>query len=167
MNTSLGEGATDGDKMVAKCASAMNEAVPDKGEMIHWLGSKSSSWSYGRLSVILSDGLDSSGHRFRVIYLDADTIFLWDWEEWWGWKGAFAYRWLRLEKHNTAVSHLNKGPALGLFLFRATLKNGLGSYPMSDAQLEELLVRFPDALFNPAWLNTDFYQRKQSPQPCF
>jgi WD repeat and SOF domain-containing protein 1 len=58
--------------------------------------------------------------------LDADTLLLRDWEELWGWSGAFAYRWSRLEKYNTAVLHLNKGSALGTFLFRTALKNDLG-----------------------------------------
>ena len=66
--------------------------------------------------------LDSSSHRFGGVYLDADTIFLLDWEELWGWKGAFAYRWSRLKKYNRAVLHMNKGSALGSFLFRTALK---------------------------------------------
>jgi WD repeat and SOF domain-containing protein 1 len=147
--------------------------VPDDDDMINRLGSKSSS-SYDRLSVILSDmARFILCHRFGGIYLDADTIFLRDWEELWGWKGAFAYRWSRLEKYNTAVLHLNKGSAVGSFLFRTALKNGLDFHPMTvsrytkDAHLEELLLRLPDALFDAAWLNTEFYQRDRPPQPYF
>ena len=44
--------------------------------------------------------------------MDADMVFLRIWEELWGWKGVFTYRWSRLEKHCTAVLHLNKGSAL-------------------------------------------------------
>lgn len=129
--------------------------------------------------------------RFGGIYLDADTLFLRDWEELWGWKGAFAYRWSRLEKYNTAVLHLNKGSALGTFLFRTALKNDLGRlsdevvenivtltpildfHPMTvsrylkEAHLEGLLLRLPDALFDSAWLGTEYYQRDRPPQPFF
>lgn len=157
----------------AEGASATNKAEPEDDDMINRLGSKSSS-SYDRLSVILSDmARFILCHRFGGIYLDADTIFLRDWEELWGWKGAFAYRWSRLEKYNTAVLHLNKGSALGSFLFRTALKNGLDFHPMTvsrytkDARLEELLLRLPDALFDAAWLNTEFYQRDRPPQPYF
>ena len=34
---------------------------------------------------------------------------------------------------------------------------------MTDVHLEELLVRFLDALFDAAWLNTNFYQRGRRP----
>ncbi|PIL31558.1 hypothetical protein GSI_06260 [Ganoderma sinense ZZ0214-1] len=137
------------------------------------VGSKSPS-SYDRLSVILSDmARFVLCHRFGGIYLDADTILLRDWEELWGWKGAFAYRWSRLERYNTAVLKLNKGSALGTFLFRTALKNGLDFHPMTvsrytkDAALEPLLLRLPDALFDSAWLNTEDYQRERPPQPYF
>ena len=171
-NSSSGE-SVDGDKTVAENASATNEAEYADDDMLHRLGSKSSS-SYDRLSVILSDmARFILCHRFGGIYLDADTIFLRDWEELWGWKGAFAYRWSRLEKYNTAVLHLNKGSALGSFLFKTALRNGLDFHPMTvsmytkDAHLEELLLRLPDALFDAAWLNTEFYQRDRPPQPYF
>ncbi|KAF8632638.1 hypothetical protein AX15_001837 [Amanita polypyramis BW_CC] len=142
-------------------------------DMLHRTGSKSSS-TYDRLSVILSDmARFILCHRYGGIYLDADTIFLRDWEEVWGWKGAFAYRWSRLPRLNTAVLHLNRGSALGSFLFRTALKNGLDFHPMTvsrylkDAYLEPLLLRLPDALFDPAWLNTENYQMNRPPQPFF
>jgi DDB1- and CUL4-associated factor 13 len=145
----------------------------DDDDMLNRTGSKSSS-SYDRLSVILSDlARFILCHRFGGIYLDVDNIFLRDWEELWGWKGAFAYRWSRLEKYNTAVLRLNKGSALGTFLFRTALKNGLDFHPMTvsrytkDAYLEGLLLRLPDAMFDSAWLNTEFYQRERPPQPYF
>ncbi|KAF5339043.1 hypothetical protein D9758_014111 [Tetrapyrgos nigripes] len=145
----------------------------DEDDIVNRLGSKSSS-SYDRLSVILSDmARFVLCHRFGGIYLDADTIFLRDWEELWGWKGAFAYRWSRLEKYNTAVLRMNKESALGTFLFRTALKNGLDFHPMTvsrymaDAHLEGLLLRLPDALFDSAWLNTEYYQRDRPPQPYF
>ncbi|KAJ7038308.1 glycosyltransferase family 32 protein [Mycena alexandri] len=118
------------------------------------------------------DILNRTG-EFGGIYLDADTIMLRDWEEMLGWKGAFAYRWSRLEKYNTAVLHLNKGSALGTFLFRTALKNDLDFHPMTvsrylkEAHLEGLLLRLPDALFDSAWLNTEYYQRDRPPQPYF
>ncbi|EAU84066.2 snoRNA binding protein [Coprinopsis cinerea okayama7 len=145
----------------------------DEDDLLNRTGSKSSS-SYDRLSVILSDmARFVLCHRFGGVYLDADTIFLRDWEELWGWKGAFAYRWSRLPKYNTAVLRMNKNSALGSFLFRTALKNGLDFHPMTvsrytaDAQLEGLLLRLPDALFDSAWLNTEDYQRDRPPQPYF
>jgi len=145
----------------------------DDDDILNRAGSKSSS-SYDRLSVILSDmARFVLTHRFGGIYLDADTIFLRDWEELWGWTGAFAYRWSRLEDYNTAVLKMSKNSALGAFLFRTALKNGLDFHPMTigrymrDAHLQGLLLRLPDALFDAAWLNTENYQRDRPPQPYF
>ncbi|KAI6129245.1 hypothetical protein EV401DRAFT_780047 [Pisolithus croceorrhizus] len=153
--------------------SATGGDKSDEDDMLNRLGSKSSS-SYDRLSVILSDmARFVLCHRFGGIYLDADTILLRDWEELWGWKGAFAYRWSRLKKYNTAVLRMNKNSALGSFLFRTALKNGLDFHPMTvsrytkDAHLEGLLLRLPDALFDSAWLNTEVFQRERPPQPYF
>lgn len=136
-------------------------------------GSKSAS-TYDRLSVILSDlARFILCHRFGGIYLDADTVFLRDWEELWGWRGAFAYRWSRLPRYNTAVLKLNKNSALGKFLFRTALKNNLDFHPMTmsvylrEAHLEGLLLMLSDALFDSAWLNTEGYQQSRPPQPYF
>ncbi|KAJ7275152.1 hypothetical protein B0H12DRAFT_1199300 [Mycena haematopus] len=125
----------------------------DEDDLLNRTGSKSST-SYDRLSVILSDmARFILCHRFGGIYLDADTLLLRDWEELWGWKGAFAYRWSRLEKYNTAVLHLNKGSALGTFLFRTALKNDLDFHPMTvsrylrEAHLEGLLYAFQTLFF--------------------
>lgn len=99
-------------------------------------------------------------HRFGGVYLDADNLLLRDWEELWGWHGAFAYRWSRLEKYNTAVLKMQRGSALGNFIFRTAVANGLDFHPMTvsrylkDAGMEGLLLRLPDALFDAAWLNT-------------
>jgi WD repeat and SOF domain-containing protein 1 len=154
-------------------STATATATADDDDLLNRAGSKSSS-SYDRLSVILSDmARFVLCHRFGGIYLDADTILLRDWEELWGWKGALAYRWSRLENYNTAVLRMNKGSALGAFLFRTALKNGLDFHPMTvsrytaDAHLEGLLLRLPDALFDAAWLNTENYQRDRPPQPYF
>lgn len=154
-------------------ASENTTATVEEDDMLNRTGSKSSA-SYDRLSVILSDmARFVLCHRFGGIYLDADTILLRDWEELWGWKGAFAYRWSRLENYNTAVLRMNKGSALGSFLFRTALKNGLDFHPMTvsrytkDAYLEGLLLRLPDALFDAAWLNTENFQRDRPPQPYF
>ena len=38
---------------------------------------------------------------------------------------------------------------------------------MKDASMEGLLLRLPDALFDSAWLNTEYYQRERPPQPFF
>lgn len=167
-------------KAVETGNNGTDEAKPTGGgdkveddDMLNRLGSKSSS-SYDRLSVILSDmARFVLCHRFGGIYLDADTILLRDWEELWGWKGAFAYRWSRLKKYNTAVLRMNKNSALGSFLFRTALKNGLDFHPMTvsrytkDAHIEGLLLRLPDALFDSAWLNTEAFQRERPPQPYF
>ncbi|KAH7910865.1 hypothetical protein BJ138DRAFT_51056 [Hygrophoropsis aurantiaca] len=130
--------------------------------------------SYDRLSVILSDmARFVLCHRFGGIYLDADTIFLRDWEELWGWNGAFAYRWSYHDDYNTAVLHMNKNSALGSFLFKTALKNGLDFHPVTvtrylkEAHLENLLSRIPDALFDPAWLNTEGLQLDRPTQPNF
>ncbi|KAF5311741.1 hypothetical protein D9619_003462 [Psilocybe cf. subviscida] len=153
--------------------NATSTASSKEDDMVNRTGSKSSS-TYDRLSVILSDmARFILCHRFGGIYLDADTIFLRDWEEIWGWKGAFAYRWSRMEKYNTAVLHLNKNTALGKFLFRTALKNNMDFHPMTvskythEAHLEGLLMRLPDALFDPAWLNTEDHQHMRPPQPFF
>lgn len=167
------EAEEDGEVTVAAAAPATKAGASDEDDKLNRVGSKSAS-SYDRLSVILSDmARFVLCHRFGGIYLDADTILLRDWEELWGWRGAFAYRWSRLEKYNTAVLRMNKASALGTFLFRTALKNGLDFHPMTvskytkDAYLEGLLLRLPDALFDSAWLNTEYYQRDRPPQPYF
>lgn len=162
------------DATVAAAAAPTGDKLNiDQEDKVNRVGSKSPG-SYDRMSVILSDlSRFVLCHRFGGIYLDADTIFLRDWEELWGWRGAFAYRWSRLETYNTAVLRLNKRSALGTFLFRTALKNGLDFHPMTihkyvkDAHLDQLLLRLPDALFDSAWLNTESYQRDRPPQPYF
>ncbi|KAJ7357259.1 glycosyltransferase family 32 protein [Mycena albidolilacea] len=165
--------ADDAISVSAGGENATETSKADEDDMLNRTGSKSST-SYDRLSVILSDmARFILCHRFGGIYLDADTLLLRDWEELWGWKGAFAYRWSRLEKYNTAVLHLNKGSALGTFLFRTALKNDLDFHPMTvsrylkEAHLEGLLLRLPDALFDSAWLNTEYFQLSRPPQPFF
>ncbi|KAF9559050.1 glycosyltransferase family 32 protein [Agrocybe pediades] len=164
-------------KQPATTAAAGNEtsgsSSDEDEDLANRTGSKSSS-SYDRLSVILSDmARFVLCHRFGGIYLDADTIFLRDWEELWGWTGAFAYRWSRLEDFNTAVLRMHKGSALGSFLFRTALQGGLDFHPMTvtryiaDSHLNGLLLRLPDALFDAAWLNTEEFQRDRPPQPYF
>ncbi|KAG8985087.1 hypothetical protein FRB94_012019 [Tulasnella sp. JGI-2019a] len=142
-------------------------------DLFNRVGSTSES-TYDRLSVILSDmARFVLCHRFGGTYLDADTIFLRDWEELWGWRGAFAYRWSRLPDYNTAVLRLNKGSALGTFLLRTILRNGLDFHPMSiaiymkESFLQPLLLRLPDALFDPAWLALEGYQRERPQWPGF
>ncbi|EIW85074.1 hypothetical protein CONPUDRAFT_149928 [Coniophora puteana RWD-64-598 SS2] len=130
--------------------------------------------SYDKGSVVLSDmARFVVCHRFGGIYVDADTIFLRDWEELWGWTGAFAYRWSYHEAYNTAVLRMNRQSAIGSFLFRTALRNGMDFHPMTiaryfkDAHLDALLLRTPDALFDSAWLNTEDLQRDRPPQPFF
>ncbi|KAF9244599.1 hypothetical protein BU15DRAFT_71568 [Melanogaster broomeanus] len=142
-------------------------------DIAYRLGSKSET-SYDRHSVTMSDmARFVVTHRFGGIYLDADTLFLRDWEEMWGWKGAFSYRWSYHDFYNTAVLHLNKGSALGSFLFRTALRNGLDFHPVSitrylkEAHLSPLLTQLPDALFDPAWLNAEGLQHERPPHPFF
>ncbi|GAA5974667.1 hypothetical protein JCM11641_007049 [Rhodosporidiobolus odoratus] len=143
-----------------------------KDELFERVGSSAN--KYDRLSVVLSDmARFVLTHRFGGVYLDADTILLRDWTELFNWHGAFAYRWSRLEKYNTAVLKMQRGSAIGHFVFRTAVANGLDFHPMTvsrytkDASLEGLLLRLPDALFDPAWLNTEYYQRDRPPQPYF
>ncbi|BGP20760.1 hypothetical protein JCM10213_004818 [Rhodosporidiobolus nylandii] len=143
-----------------------------KDELFERVGSSAN--KYDRLSVVLSDmARFVLTHRFGGVYLDADTILLRDWTELFNWHGAFAYRWSRLEKYNTAVLKMQRGSAIGHFIFRTAVANGLDFHPMTvsrytkDANLEGLLLRLPDALFDPAWLNTEYYQRDRPPQPYF
>jgi WD repeat and SOF domain-containing protein 1 len=144
-----------------------------KGGMYERVGSNSEQ-EYDRMNVILSDMVRFVlTHRFGGTYLDADTIFLRDWEELWGWKGAFAYRWSRLEKYNTAVLRMHKNSALGSWLFRTALKNDFDFHPMTvsnyakEAHMEGLLLRLPDALFDSAWLNVEDYQVNRPAFPYF
>jgi WD repeat and SOF domain-containing protein 1 len=144
-----------------------------KNGLFEKVGSSSES-DYDRLSVILSDmARFVLTHRFGGIYLDADTIFLRDWEELWNYRGQFAYRWSWHQKYNTAVLKLHKGSALSTFLFKTALENGLDFHPMTvtrylkDAGLDKLLFRVPDALFDPAFLNMERYQRERPPFPYF
>jgi WD repeat and SOF domain-containing protein 1 len=148
-------------------------AKKDDNDIMNRVGSGSAQ-EYDRISTIMSDmARFLVCHRFGGIYLDADTILLRDWEELWGYKGAFAYRWSRLEEYNTAVLRLNRGSALGTFLFRTSIHKGLDFHPMKiwqyikDANLHGLLFRLPDALFDSAWLNTEDYQRDRPAFPFF
>ncbi|KAJ9126974.1 hypothetical protein QFC24_001205 [Naganishia onofrii] len=145
----------------------------NKGGLFEKVGSTSEN-DYDRLSVILSDmARFILTYRYGGIYLDADTMFLRDWEELWNWHGQFAYRWSFHQKYNTAVLKLHKGSALASFLFKTALENGLDFHPMTvsrylkDADLERLLFRIPDALFDPAWINFEKYQRDRPPFPYF
>ncbi|KAH9846814.1 hypothetical protein C2E23DRAFT_788496 [Lenzites betulinus] len=141
--------------------------------------------TYNKLPVVLSDLVRFVlCHRYGGVYLDVDMLFLRDWEELWGWSGAFSYRWSHEDRYNTAVLRLRRGSALGTFLLRTALRNGLDFHPttvsryLKESHMERLLFRVPDALFDPAWLNTDhrkphpwssveYLQRDRPPQPFF
>ncbi|KAI5475054.1 glycosyltransferase family 32 protein [Pseudohyphozyma bogoriensis] len=134
----------------------------------------SSKKDYDRLSTVLSDiARFVLCHRFGGIYIDADTVFLRDWEELWGWTGAFAYRWSRLKLYNTAVLKMARGSALGSTIFKTAIANGNDFHPMTvsrymkEARMEELLLRLPDALFDSAWLNVEDYQIDRPAFPKF
>ncbi|KAK1232320.1 hypothetical protein PQX77_004571 [Marasmius sp. AFHP31] len=151
------------DKVEQKGGEPTGSAAEPEGEM-----------ETDKISVVLSDmARFIVCHTYGGVYLDADTLFLRDWEELWGWRGAFAYRWSFHENYNTAVLRLNKGSALGTFLLRTALKNDFDFHPMTitdylkDAKMEELLFRLPDAMFDSAWLNMEGYQRERPPMPYF
>lgn len=127
--------------------------------MFERVGSATSK-DYDRLSVVLSDmARFILTYRFGGVYIDADTLLLRDWEELFNWRGAFAYRWSRLPLYNTAVLKMQRGSALGRWVFRTAAANGMDFHPMTlarytkDAGLDGLLLRLPDALFDPPWLN--------------
>ncbi|KAM0751666.1 hypothetical protein T439DRAFT_324862 [Meredithblackwellia eburnea MCA 4105] len=147
--------------------------VAEDDKLFNRVGSAAES-DYDRLSVILSDmARFILTYRYGGVYLDADTIFLRDWEEIWGWHGAFAYRWSRLKFYNTAVLKMARGSALGSALIRTAFANGLDFHPMvvsrymKELRMEELLLRLPDALFDSAWLNIENYQRDRPAFPVF
>lgn len=136
--------------------------------------SSSSEIDYDRASVEESDLVRFIlCHRYGGIYLDVDVLFLRDWEELWGWQGAFAYRWSRLDRYNTAVLRLHRQSALGTFLLRTGYRNGMNFHPasisryMQDAQMKSLLLQAPVALFDPAWLDVEEFERDRPPQPHF
>ncbi|KAJ7647595.1 glycosyltransferase family 32 protein [Roridomyces roridus] len=144
-----------------------------KSDLLTRAGSQSAD-SYDKLSVILSDmARFILCYKYGGIYVDTDTLFLRDWEELWGWKGAFAYRWSIHNKYNTAVLRIRRGSPLGHFILRTAVKNGFDFHPfeitkyLREASLEGLLHRLPDAMFDAAWLNMEKYQRDRPPQPFF
>lgn len=173
IETAPANNRAEGDMPPAAPTTAAPILKKGKGGLFEKVGSTSEN-DYDRLSVILSDmARFVLTHRYGGIYLDADTLFLRDWEELWNWKGQFAYRWSWHQKYNTAVLKLHKNSALSTFLFKAALENGLDFHPMTvsrylkDADLDPLLFRIPDALFDPAWLNMEKYQRDRPPFPYF
>ena len=128
--------------------------------------------TYDKPSVALSDLVRFVlCYRFGGVYLDVDTLFLRDWEELWGAPGAFAYRWSRMDRYNTAVLRMHRQSALGTWILRTALKNGLDFHPirvtqyLKDAEVEGLLRRLPDALFDPAWLMVEGFHPERPPQP--
>ena len=91
-----------------------NDREKEEDEQFEREELKSSSAGYDRKSVVLSDiARWLLLHRYGGVYLDPNTLLLRDWEELWGYRGAFAYRWSRLPDYNTAILKLNKGSALG------------------------------------------------------
>lgn len=157
----------------ANATASAQDPDPTADEMVKPLGSASED-TYDKLSVVLSDmARFILCHRYGGIYLDADTVLLRDWEELWGWKGAFAYRWSYHQAYNTAVLKLNKRSALGTFLFRTAFRKQFNFHPMwiskytKHAFLDNLLIRLPDALFDSAWLNWEGYQRDKPPFPYY
>jgi WD repeat and SOF domain-containing protein 1 len=154
-------------------AAAAKEAAAAKGvaEKVS-LGAKKE--DYDKLSTVLSDMVRFVLlHRFGGVYLDADTLLLRDWEELWNWRGAWAYRWSKHDKYNTALIKLHKGSALTSFIFKTALENNLDFHPMhisrylADAGLDPLLYRISDYVLDAAWINMEGFQRDRPPFPHF
>ncbi|EIW64317.1 uncharacterized protein TRAVEDRAFT_138986 [Trametes versicolor FP-101664 SS1] len=167
-------------------SSVKDDATKSVGSNVALDGKSNETFAtYNKLPVVLSDLVRFVlCHRYGGVYLDVDMLFLRDWEELWGWTGAFSYRWSHEDRYNTAVLRLRRGSALGTFLLRTALRNGLDFHPttvsryLKEAHMERLLFRVPDALFDPAWLNTDhrkphpwssieYLQRDRPAQPFF
>jgi WD repeat and SOF domain-containing protein 1 len=172
-DATLGDVLKEEGEAEKEAAAEPAQAKKKKDPLFEKVGSTSEN-EYDRLSVILSDmARFVLTYRYGGIYLDADTIFLRDWEEMWNYRGHFAYRWSWHKKYNTAVLKLHKNSALGKFLFKTALENDLDFHPMTvtrylkDAGLESMLFRVPDALFDPAWLNMEGYQQGRPPFPYF
>lgn len=143
-----------------------------KGPQKVSLGAKEE--DYDKLSTVLSDMVRFVLlHRFGGVYLDADTLLLRDWEELWNWRGAWAYRWSKHDKYNTALIKMHKGSALTSFIFKTALENNMDFHPMhvsrylADAGLDPLLYRIPDYVFDAAWINMEGYQHDRPPFPHF
>ncbi|SCZ96127.1 BZ3500_MvSof-1268-A1-R1_Chr8-1g10023 [Microbotryum saponariae] len=149
------------------------DTVKKPNEEFRRVGTTDSS-HYDRLSVVMSDmARFLLLHQYGGMYVDADTIFLRDWEPLFSWRGAFAYRWSRLNLYNTAVLKMDRKTALSHFIVRTSVENGFDFHPMSvahytqNAKTRNLLKMLPDALFDPAWLNTENFQRDRPAQPYF
>ncbi|GJJ08862.1 hypothetical protein Clacol_003082 [Clathrus columnatus] len=136
-------------------------------------------------------------YLYGGIYVDVDTLFLRDWEELWGYRGAFAYKWSHIkDEYNTAVLKMNKNSLLGNVLIRAARqgrprkwwdwrkgdvgmefhpKGGISKYveemdlvlPTQPNGRSGLLWMLPVALFDPAWLATDGYEPDSLTIPNF
>jgi WD repeat and SOF domain-containing protein 1 len=114
-------------------------------------------------------------HAYGGAYVDVDHVLLRDWEELWGWRGAFAMRWSHHPAYNTAVLRMHAGSPLGAFFLRTALASArrepfhpfdISDY-LDDAALAPLLVRIPDALFDPNFLNMEGLQRERPPFPAY
>ncbi|GJE85728.1 hypothetical protein PsYK624_018070 [Phanerochaete sordida] len=135
-------------------------------------GGSQSADAYDRPSVALSDLVRFVLlHRYGGVYLDVDTVLLRDWETLWGAPRAWAYRWSRLDRYNTAALRLHARSALGAWLLRTALADGLDFHPtrvsryVRDARMDRLLLCLPDALFDPAWLMVEGFHAERPPQP--
>ena len=147
--------------------------------------SKEDHKTYSKVPVVLSDLVRFVlCHRYGGAYLDVDMLLLRDWEDLWGWRGSFSYRWSHEDLYNTAVLRLRRESALGAFILRSALMHGLDFHPttvshyLRDAHLDQLLFRLPDALFDPAWKSADYvkswwgwkmeyFERDRPPFPFF
>ncbi|KAJ7714932.1 hypothetical protein B0H14DRAFT_3634291 [Mycena olivaceomarginata] len=135
-------------------------------DLVNRTGSQSADL-YDKLSVIVSDMarfvLCHKEARTWGIYVDADTLFLRDWEEMWGVEGrvrlsvVFPRQVPDFPSYNTAVLRLRKGSALGHFLLRTAVKNGFDFHPFETPRRH---VRRRVA-------EHGGYQRERPPQPYF
>jgi WD repeat and SOF domain-containing protein 1 len=115
-------------------------------------------------------------HAFGGAYVDVDNVLLRDWEELWGWRGAWATRWSYHPWYNTAILRMHKGSPLGSFLLKTIMRVTADDQPwhpvaithyLEDARLDPLLVRIPDAVFDPTFLTFEGLQRARPPFPAW
>jgi WD repeat and SOF domain-containing protein 1 len=116
-------------------------------------------------------------HTHGGAYLDVDNVILRDWEELWGWRGAFAMRWSVHEWYNTAILRMHPGSALGSFLLKSAIASKTTTsapfHPsaitmyIEDARLAPVLFRIPDAVFDSNFLNMERLQVDRPPYPAY
>lgn len=111
-------------------------------------------------------------NQFGGIYIEPGVLFLRDWEEIWGYRGAFLSRSL-VEHSRTAVLKLNKASALGMFVLKTAARNNfvMDSHAIKEyideADLEEIMYPFPSVLSDLASWSGENHQAGYITMPQF